>query len=198
MNPKKLQPRTFFVIGGFLAAVILVGAGIASVVVGVDGRDEVRDTLSREKIYGAEDSTIPGQLVDTGSEARAQADIMREHTLDRTGGLTYAEMGRYATPDGNPKGTSDANLAAKDANGKPITNAARDLWVTETALTTSLSTAYFAEQVGNFAVVVGAALVLTGVGFAVLTVGALWQAAAQVRKEEKAAAEAASAEPAAI
>ena len=42
------------------------------------------------------------------------------------------------------------------------------------ALSTALNTSYFAEQVGTFAIVLGVALVLTGVGFVVLTVGALW------------------------
>ena len=198
MDTKKLNSRTFFVIGGFLAAVLLVGSGVASMWVGYDGRNEVRDTLRAEKIYGPDDSTIPGQLVDTGSEARAQADIMREHQLKSTNGLTYAEMGRFATPDGNPAGTSDANLALKDANGKPVSNAARASWINETALTTSLNTAYFAEQVGNFAIVVGVALVLTGVGFAVLTFGALWQVTAQAKKEKAAEAQAGAGKPAAI
>jgi hypothetical protein len=142
-------------------------------VIGYQGRDEVRDTLRRENIVGPEDSTIPGQLVDTGSEAKAQADIIRHHQLTSSNGLTYAEMGRYATPDGNPAGTNDAELAAKDANGKPVANAVRNQWVTATALSTSLNTAYFAEQVGLFSIVMGAALAMTGIGFAVLTFGAL-------------------------
>jgi hypothetical protein len=199
MNAKRIQARTLFVIGGFLAAVILFGSGVASAYVGYDGRNEVRDTLRQEKIYGAEDSTIPGQLVDTGSEARAQADIMRHHQLTSTNGLTYAEMGRFATPDGNPAGTNDTNLAAKDAAGKPVANAARASWVTETALTTSLNTAYFAEQVGNFAIVMGAALILTGIGFAVLTFAALWHAVAfGQKKEEEAGVAVSEAKPAGI
>ena len=52
-------------------------------------------------------------------------------------------------------------------------NPLRQLWVTETALSTALNTAYFAEQVGLFSIVMGVALVLTGFGFAVLSAGAL-------------------------
>jgi len=168
-----MSPRKLFALGGIVASVVLMAFGIASIVIGYQGREEVRDTLRRENIIGPEDSRIPGQLVDTGAEAKAQADIIREHQLRRTGGLTYAEMGRYATPDGDPKGTNDVNLAAKDENGNPISNAARDQWVTATALSTSLNTAYFAEQVGLFAIVMGVALLLTGIGFAVLTFSAL-------------------------
>lgn len=170
---KRWHPRTLFVAGGLTASFVLMAFGLASVVIGWQGREEVRDTLRQEQIVGPEDSTIPGQLVDTGAEARAQADIMRHHQLESTGGLTYAQMGRYATPDGAPKGTNDANAALKDANGKPVANALRDRWVTETALTTSLNTAYFAEQVGLFSIVMGIALFTTGSGFAVLSLGAL-------------------------
>ncbi|MCK9518389.1 MAG: hypothetical protein M0R74_05080 [Dehalococcoidia bacterium] len=168
-----MSPRNLFAIGGIVASLVLLVFGAASMVIGYQGREDVRDTLRQENIIGPEDSRIPGQLVDTGSEARAQADIMREHQLAATGGLTYSEMGRFATPDGDPKGTNDAELAAKDENGKPVANPLRNQWVTATALSTSLNTAYFAEQVGLFSIVMGAALMLTGVGFAVLTFGAL-------------------------
>ena len=43
------------------------------------------------------------------------------------------------------------------------------MWVNETALTTALNTAYFAESVATFAIVMGIALLLAGLGFAVLT-----------------------------
>ena len=44
------------------------------------------------------------------------------------------------------------------------------MWVTETALTSALSTAYFAESVSTFVIVMGFALVLSGIGFLILTV----------------------------
>ena len=47
------------------------------------------------------------------------------------------------------------------------------MWVTETALTTALNTAYFAESVATFAIVMGIALLLAGIGFLVLTLVAL-------------------------
>jgi hypothetical protein len=75
-------------------------------------------------------------------------------------------MPRFATEDG--KGTNDAAQAQLDANGQPVSNAARDLWVTETALSTALNTSYMADQLGNFGLVVGIALLLAGVGFIIL------------------------------
>lgn len=170
----KRQP---FVLGGIVASVILVAFGIAAVVIGIQGRQEVHDSLYQENIVGTSDSSIPGQRVANGSQAKAMADVMRKHTLESSGGLTYSEMGKYKTPDGKPAGTNDAKLAVKDQNGNPVSNPARDLWVTETALTTALNTSYFASQVGLFAIVMGIALVLTGIGFGVLTIGGLWKGA---------------------
>jgi hypothetical protein len=184
-----MNKRKYFAIGGFAASAILVAFGSVSAVVGYQGRDEVRDTLRQENIVGPEDSTIPGQLVDTGSEARAQADIIRHHQMTASNGLTYAEMGRFATPDGDPKGTNVAEQAAKDANGKPVANAVRNQWVTVTALSTSLNTAYFAEQVGLFTIVMGFALILSGLGFAVLAYGALWRTEKALATEKATATE---------
>jgi hypothetical protein len=156
--------------GGVAASVVLIAIGIGSIVVGFSGRDQVRGDLAREQIVGTPDSTIPGQLVDTGSEAHAFAKIMRHHTLEATGGKTYSQMGQYL--DANGKGTDDKSKAAIDPNtNQPVTNQARQIWVTETALTTALNTAYFAENVANFAIVMGVALLLTGIGFLVLTLG---------------------------
>jgi hypothetical protein len=167
-----LTPR-LFAIGGFAAGLVLVAAGIGSAVVGYQGRADVRETLTRENIIAPQDSTIPGQLVNTGDKARAQAAIIRQHQLDRTGGLTYAEMGRFATADGNPAGTNVAADAAVGPTGNPLPNTARDGWITATALITALETAFFAEQVGNFAILMGFALLLTGIGLTVLTAAAI-------------------------
>ena len=56
-------------------------------------------------------------------------------------------------------------------NGQPVTNAARDIWVTETALTTALNSSYMASQLALFGIVVGFALLLSGIGFGILAVG---------------------------
>ena len=81
-------------------------------------------------------------------------------------------MGQFLDKAGKP--TSDEKAAAIDPKTqKPVSNPARQIWVTETALTTALNTAYFAESVANFAIVMGFALLLVGVGFLVLTLIAL-------------------------
>jgi hypothetical protein len=94
---------------------------------------------------------------------------MERHTLAATDGKRYAEMGRFLTPDGMD--TSDEALAARTDDGRPVENGLRNMWVTETALSTALNTAFFAERVAVFSIVMGAALLLTGIGFLVLTLG---------------------------
>ena len=171
--------RKVLEIGGVIAGVVLVAFGVAAIYMGVDGRATVRDSIKQEQIVFG-DATDPavaehaeqwaGEQVTTGDQARAFALVMREHTLESSGGLTYAEMGRFqsaANPD-DPAGTSDEEAAAKDENGSPIANGARNTWVTETALTTALNMSYMAEQLSVFGMVVGFALLLTGVGLVIL------------------------------
>jgi hypothetical protein len=125
--------------------------------------------------------SVAGETINTGPEARAFASYMRIHALEATGGFTYAEMGRYVAKPGTPKAqltpdgaTSNPDYAAIDAASKqPVANGARDIWVTETALTTALNTSYMADKLGLFGIVVGVALLLTGIGFFVLAFAVL-------------------------
>src|ERR671910_3157073 len=141
--------RKLFEYGGIAASVILIAVGLGSIGLGAWGFNEVRDNLARENIVGTPDSSIPGQKVDTGSEARAFAAVMRKHTLEATGGQTYAQIGRFLDQSGKP--TNDEEAAAKDPKtGQPVANGARNLWVTETALTTALTMAYMGERLAVF------------------------------------------------
>src|SRR3954454_16266118 len=177
-----------FQYGGIAASIVLIVFGLGAIYMGVDGRSYVRDNLAAERIVGTPDSTIPGQKVDTGTEAQAFAKVMRKHTLEATGGQTYAQMGRFLDASGKP--TNDEKTAAiNPQTKKPVENGLRNLWVQETALTTALNTAYFAESVATFAIVMGIALLLAGLGFAVLTVHVLVPAT----KREGSRAQAASA-----
>ena len=157
-----------FSYAGIAASAVLIAFAIGTIVIGVNGRATVRSNLAAEQIVGTPDSAIPGQKVDTGAEAKAFADVIRKHTLEATGGQTYSEMGRFL--DANGKATSDEKAAAiNEQTGQPVENGLRDMWDTETALTTALNTAYFAEQVALFSIVMGIGMLLTGIGFLVLT-----------------------------
>jgi hypothetical protein len=169
--------RNIFKYGGIAASVVLIAFGAGSIGIGAWGISTVRDNLKQEQIYFGDHATDPnvpadqsGKQVTTGSQAHEFAGVMRKHTLEATEGQVYAEMGRFLDPQGNP--TSDESKAAKDPKtGQPVANEARNLWVTETALTTALNMAFFGERVGVFGIVMGIARLLTGIGFLVLTLG---------------------------
>ena len=193
--------RKVFEIGGIVAAAVLVAFGVAAIVMGVNGRSTVKSSLKLEQIVGSPDMTpaaitaeakqaklatfqvpsmaVAGKQINSGARARAFAGYMRIHTLEATGGLTYAQMGRYLAKPGAPAkftdghgGTNETAYAATDPKtSQPLENGARNLWVTETALTTALNTSYMAEQLSLFGIVVGVALLLAGIGFAILAIG---------------------------
>ena len=194
--------RKVFEIGGMVAAAILIAFGVVTIVMGVNGHSTVQNSLKQEKIVGSPDMTptaikaeakkaglpstisfpttsVAGKAIDTGAKARAFAGYMRIHALEASGGLTYAEMGRFMAKPGTPAqftdgngATSDEKYALIDSQSKqPVENGARNLWVTETALTTALNTSYMAEQLSLFGIVVGVALLLSGFGFAILSIG---------------------------
>src|SRR6476659_6158311 len=165
--------REGFEIGGFIAAAVLIAFGIGAIGMGLNARSTVNNTLSQEQIVGTPDMTptaitaeakqaglnvaalsvpttsVAGQAINDGTRAHAFAGYMRIHALEATGGLTYAQMPRYATADG--KGTNDPAQAVQ-VNGQPQSNGARDVWVTETALATALQSGYMAEGFSNFAI----------------------------------------------
>ena len=119
---------------------------------------------------------IAGKTIDTGPEAQAMAQYMHIHALEATGGFTYAQMGIYTAKPGTPKaqleaggGTSNAEFAAIDPTTKqPVQNSARQVWISETALTSALNMSQLASQVSLFGIVVGIALHLSGIGCAII------------------------------
>ncbi len=189
--------------GGFAAGAVLIAFGVATIVIGFNGRSTVRDNLNQEKIVGSPDMTpaeiakgakqaglrsvalpscsVAGKAVSTGSEARCFAQYMQVHALEATGGFVYSQMGQFEAKPGTPKsqlspggGTSNEKFAVFDPKAKaPAPNQARDVWVTETALATALNTSYMADRISLFGVVVGVALLLSGIGFIILSFASL-------------------------
>src|SRR5947208_17175080 len=97
---KELGMLKVFEIGGVVAAAILVAFGIAAIVMGVNGRSTVRDSLKLEQIVGSPDMSpagikaeaqkaglpasvklptvdVAGKTITTGARARAFATYMR-------------------------------------------------------------------------------------------------------------------------
>jgi len=171
-----MTKRKLFEWGGIAAGVVLIAFGAAAIWMGVNGFNTVRDAIAEQRITATPDAAEitdgklePGQAIKTGADARAFADVMEFHALESTEGLRYAEMGRFLTPSGEQ--TSDEAEAAKTDDGRPVENGLRNLWVTETALSTALNMSYMAEQLALFGIVVGVALLLSGIGFIILAVG---------------------------
>lgn len=182
--------KKYFAYAGIVASIVLVAFGAGSIVIGATGLSDVRSEIAAQQITATPDAAeitggklTAGQEIKTGAQARAFADVMQFHTLAATKGKRFAEMGRFLTADG--KDTSDEALAAKTADGRPVENGLRNMWVTETALTTALNTAFFAERVAFFSIVMGVALLLTGMGFLVLTLGGALGLIALPKREKK-------------
>jgi hypothetical protein len=208
--------RKLFEIGGFAATAVLVVFGVISIVMGVNGRSTVHNSLALEQIVGSPDmnataiaaeakkaglpasitlptADIAGKPINTGQRARDFASYMRIHALEATGGVPYAQLPRYASADG--KGTSDQTKALKSPSGQPLDNPVRNLWITETALTTALNASFLAENVALFGIVVGIALLLTGLGFGVLVIGGSLRGREQTEQSGKRKPEAAATKP---
>src|SRR3954449_872845 len=111
----------FFQYGGLFASIVLLAFGAGSLIMGLDGRTEVRDNLKAEQIVGTPDmaTSVANKPVLTGSQAKAFAQGMRKHTLEATGGQTYSQMGQFVDESG--KATSDEKAAAIDPKTqKPV------------------------------------------------------------------------------
>ena len=113
---------------------------------------------------------------------------MQIHALEASGGLMYAEMGRFlakADPS-SPKGTSDEAAALKDEQRQAgrerlpehLGDGDRALDRAERVL--------HGQQIALFGLVVGIALLLSGVGFLILAISVL--GGATVAKEATKAA----------
>jgi hypothetical protein len=180
----------------------LIVFGVVVIVLALNAHNTVTSELEQQKITGTPDMTpsaieaegakaglkdvgyptctVAGQTIDTGSEARCFAQYMNIHALEATGGYVYSEMGIYTAKPDAPKaqlepggGTNNSAYAQTDPQtGQPVQNAARNVWVTETALSTALNTSYMATQLSLFSLVVGIALILAGIGFVILALGA--------------------------
>src|SRR3990170_914029 len=156
MNALRLFPKMVMVVGiAFaLAGVIVAGAGGYI-------RMFVGQQLAAQHITTPEDASIPNAPVTGIATSLSMADIIQHHAADSSDGLSYAQMGRFSVESGDPAGTNVADEAAKDPNGKPVANQARNTQLTAAGLVTSLSLS---------AMAIGAAygVMALGVGFTVL------------------------------
>jgi hypothetical protein len=161
-----------------LLGVITIGAGIFAITQGASAKSDVESKLQDQNITLPDDAAEivegaePGAVVDSPDEAEQMANVINSHALEASGGLTYAEMGRFATEDGDPAGTNDPEEAAVGPNGQPLPNPARNTAFQAAALQTSLYSSFmgfrvadFVQGFGLFAIAVGIFMIFAGVAF---------------------------------
>jgi hypothetical protein len=161
---KKIFPLALIAVG-----LVFLGAGVYTGVRGLDAKDRVHDELVAQNITTPEDARIPNVQVKDATTAQVMADIIAHHAEDATGGLTYAEMGRFATADGDPAGTNVETEAVVGADGRPVPNGLRNTAFQASALRTSLLTSVMASNVADL--VMGLGLMIAVLGLIVGGVG---------------------------
>lgn len=75
-----------------IVGVLLVAAGLFMIVRGSEAWADIERELRAEEVMTSGDATIPGVLVTDAATARAQADVIKEHTLGRWG--PYSSLDR--------------------------------------------------------------------------------------------------------
>ena len=168
MNAVRLFPKLVIVVG-----VVFAIAGLITSGTGIYIQSFVTQQLAAQNITTPEDASIPNTPVNSLPTALSMANIIQHHAADSAGGLTYSQMGRFAVESGDPAGTNNADEALMDANGKPVSNAARTTQLTAAGLVTSLSLSAMAIGASYGAIALGIAftllgLVVAGLGYALL------------------------------
>jgi ABC-type antimicrobial peptide transport system permease subunit len=161
MRNLKLLPNLVIAVGIVFAisGVIAIGGGILI-------NSFVGDQLASQNIVTPGDASIPNTRVTDIATALSMAEIIQQHAARITGGLTYAEMGRFAVPSGDPAGTSNPEEALQNDNGNPVPNSARDTQLTAASLVTSLSLSAMAFGIAYGVIALGIAFVLLGIAIA--------------------------------
>jgi hypothetical protein len=129
-------------LGAIVFGFLLVGAGAFMAYQGRIAHTDVRDTLADERIISSEDAAIPLAEVDSAAEAKAQAEAIRGHAIEASGGKTYAEMDRD--------------------------DPARATYLNSVTLRTALMESYMAFKVSDLVTGIGAIVILLGLSHVAL------------------------------
>jgi hypothetical protein len=126
-----------------VSAGLAIVAGLVLVAGGVWGICFTYQNIVQENITTPADASIPSTPVRGPFTLKAQADIIREHTLKSTGGQTFAEM--------------------------PREDSARDIWITATTLITALNLGILTYVFSGLILLFGLISIWTGIVFYVLS-----------------------------
>ena len=148
----------------YISGTLAILAGISMIIVSLWAINFTYTNVARENITTSDDASIPNKLVRGPFTLKAQADVIRNHTLNRTDGLTYAEMPRQV-----PKLNENGNEMF-DQNGEVVmmTNEARTIWITATTLMTALNLAIVTYAFSTLVLFFGLVSFWTGITFYIL------------------------------
>ena len=153
--------KKLFLVSSFLAII----AGLLLAGSGVWGIAFTYKNVARENITTPDDASIPGVAVRGPRTIKAQADIIRVHTLSMTGGKTFAEMPRQI-----PKLDAEGKpILGEDGKPAMIANTARDIWITATTLITALNLGIIAYAFAGLTLLFGLIFIWTGIIFYALS-----------------------------
>lgn len=143
----------------FAFAVVFIIAGVCMMIGGIGGIAYTYKSISAEHVVTTEDSAIPNKPVRGPFTMKAQADVIRVHTMTRTSGLVFAQMPRTI-----PK-LDEAKNPVLDEKGEPVmvANELRSgAWMPALTLMTSLQLGIVSYAFSLFALVVGLLFVMNG------------------------------------
>ena len=150
-----------------ISSMLAIIVGAAMVVGGLWALTFTYQNVAQENITTPDDAGIPSTLVRGPFTLKAQADIIREHTLKRTDGKTYAEMPRQIPQ------VDEAGEPVLDADGEPVMvpNEARTIWITATTLITALHLGIITYLFSALIILFGLVSIWTGLVFRQLAKG---------------------------
>ncbi len=118
------------------SSIFVIILGVLLIVAGAWGLYFTHKSVVQEKIVTPADAIIANKPVLGPFTLKAQADVIRKHTLETTENKTFAEI-----PRDNPN---------------------RDIWITATTLITALNLAVLAYAFASLTLVVGIAFISIG------------------------------------
>lgn len=147
------------------SSILAILAGIVFVTGGIWGICFTYKNISAENIITPSDARIPDATVRGPLTLKAQADIIREHTLKMTDRKTYAEMPRLV-----PRLDNEGHPVFNE-EGEPvmIQNEARNIWITATTLITALHLGILTYVFSGLILLLGLISIWTGIIFCLLS-----------------------------
>lgn len=133
--------------------------GLVLMIGGAAGTAFIYKHVAQENISTPSDAFLPNHKVRGPISLKAQADIIRQHTLKTTEGKTFSQM-----PSKIPKLDQNGQpILGEDGKALTTENTARNIWVTANTLITALNLAILAYAFCALSILLGVVICLGGV-----------------------------------